>query len=201
MRDLVNTTTNTIALLDSALHQTETIVAAIQPEQLSRPTPCSKWDVKSLLRHVVAQDMRNFIVSARGEIPNWQAPPDDLPDNWAAGFHEQAEILLDTWRGADLDQLVPMPGGREAPLRGRADQQIAELAVHGWDLVRATGQTIELDPRLAEHALAWSRQMLRPEFRGPDKAFGFEVPVPDNAPIQDRMVGWFGRDPRWTPRT
>jgi hypothetical protein len=41
--------------------------------------------------------------------------------------------------------------------------------------------------------------MLRPEFRGPDKAFGVEVPVPDDAPVYDRLAGWFGRDPGWTP--
>ena len=74
----------------------------------------------------------------------------------------------------------------------------------GWE-VRAlvshlTGQDVAgLDPALAEHALAWSRGMLRPEFRGPDKAFGVEVSVPDDAPVYDRLAGWFGRDPGWTP--
>ena len=93
---------------------------------------------------------------------------------------------------------LPGPAGwrRCAP---RADQQIAELATHDWDLARATGQPAELDPALAEHALRWSRGMLRPEFRGPGKAFGVEVPVPDDAPAYDRLAGWFGRDPSWTP--
>ena len=48
-----------------------------------------------------------------------------------------------------------------------------------------------------EHALAWSRQMLRPEFRGPDKSFGSEIAVPADAPSYDRLAGWFGRDPAW----
>ena len=91
-----------------------------------------------------------------------------------------------------------LPGG-EAPLRFRADHQITELAVHDWDLARATGQQAGLDPAVAEHALRWSRQMLRPEFRGLDKAFGLEVPVPDDAPAYDRLAGWFGRDPGWRP--
>ena len=85
--------------------------------------------------------------------------------------------------------------GGEAPLRLRADQQIAELAMHDWDLARATGQPAELEPALADHALRWSRGMLRPEFRGPGKAFGVELPVPDDAPAYERLAGWFGRDP------
>jgi uncharacterized protein (TIGR03086 family) len=71
--------------------------------------------------------------------------------------------------------------------------------MHCWDLAKATGQQADLDPRLAEHALAWSHGMLRPEFRGPGKAFGAEVPVPEGAPAYDRLAGWFGRDPGWSP--
>ena len=41
--------------------------------------------------------------------------------------------------------------------------------------------------------------MLRPEFRGPDKAFGLEVPVSPDTPAYDRLAGWFGRDPGWAP--
>ncbi|HEY1004338.1 MAG TPA: hypothetical protein VGD83_32345, partial [Streptosporangiaceae bacterium] len=59
-------------------------------------------------------------------------------------------------------------------------------------------QLAGLDPALAEHALNWSRGMLRPEFRGPDKAVGLEVPVADDALVYDRLAGWFGRDPGWT---
>jgi hypothetical protein len=60
-------------------------------------------------------------------------------------------------------------------------------------------QTADLDPAIAERALAWARQMRRPEFRGPDKAFGVEVAVPDDAPNYDRLAGWFGRNPDWSP--
>jgi uncharacterized protein (TIGR03086 family) len=82
-------------------------------------------------------------------------------------------------------------------LGSRVDQPIAELAMHGWDLVVATGQQVDLDPALAEHALNWSYRVLRPEHRGPDRAFGVEVPVPPDAPIYQRLAGWFGRDPEW----
>jgi hypothetical protein len=47
----------------------------------------------------------------------------------------------------------------------------------------------------ARHAEVKSMRTL--EFRGPDKAFGVEVPVADDAPVYDRLAGWFGRDPGW----
>ena len=189
---------DTIALLERALDQTAGLIADIDAGQAALATPCAGWDVRALVSHLAGQDLRNFLVSARAEAADWQTPADELGDDWAAAFQDRAAPLRAAWRAADLDRLVTGPGG-EAPLRLRADQQITELAVHDWDLAKATGQPTGLDPALAEHALRWSRQMLRPEFRGPDKAFGLEVPVPEDAPVYDRLAGWFGRDPGWTP--
>jgi uncharacterized protein (TIGR03086 family) len=188
-----------IELLRRALDQMGEVIAAVGPDQATLPTPCSGWVVQDLVRHVMGQSLRNFTVAARGEMADWGAPADDPGEDWAGSFRRQAQHLLEVWRQADVDRPVPMPGGAEAPLRSRADQQITELAVHSWDLARATGQERELDPALAEYGLAWSRRMLRPEHRGSDKAFGAEVPVDEGAPAYDRLVGWFGRDPAWRP--
>jgi uncharacterized protein (TIGR03086 family) len=179
-------TSRTLRLLESAIDQTGKIIIAMRPEQASLPTPCPDWDVQALVRHLIGQDLRNFTAAARGHEVDYQAPPDALPADWSSAFREGAAELIGAWRTADLDELG-----------GTADMQVAEFAVHDWDLVRATGEPIELDDEIADHALAWSKTMLRPEYRGPNMAFGHEVPVPDDAPIQDRMVAWFGRDPSW----
>jgi uncharacterized protein (TIGR03086 family) len=190
--------TDEVGLLGRALAQTAAVIGAIRQDQADRATPCRDWNVRTLVRHVVGQDLRNFMISARGETADWQAPPEELGPDWVGEFQERARTLLEVWRAADLDRVVAVPGGGEATLRSRADHQITELAVHSWDLIRATGAPVTLDPALAEHALAWSRTMLQPQFRGPDKAFGLEVTVPEDAPAYDRLAGWFGRDPGWT---
>lgn len=190
---------DTVALLERALDQTAALIAAVTASQAGLATPCPGWDVAALVRHLTGQDLRNFLASARGETVDRQAPPEELGPDWAADFRDRAARLLAVWHAADLDQQLPVPGGGQAPLRSRADQQITELTVHGWDLAVATGQQAGLDPALAEHALRWSRQTIRPESRGPGRAFGPEVPVPAEAPVYQRLAGWFGRDPAWTP--
>jgi uncharacterized protein (TIGR03086 family) len=195
----MNSEDTTVALLERALAQAETVLAGIRPGQESLPTPCADWNVNALVIHLAKADLPNFKAAARGESVDWARPPGELGGDWLEEFRSNAQALQDIWTRADLDQQVPSMGGRTAPLRSRADQQIAELAMHSWDLARATGQHPDLDSEVAEHGLAWSRTMLRPEFRGPDKAFGAEFPVPSGASSYDRLAGWFGRDPLWSP--
>ncbi|MBG0739294.1 TIGR03086 family protein [Paeniglutamicibacter antarcticus] len=186
-------------LLERALLQTGNLVAGVKPEQTSLPTPCSAWDVKALLAHIVVQDLENFTLAARAQTADWAPAPKPAVSDWSANFQERAQTLLSTWRGADPKATAQEPGGQDVPLISRADQQITELTVHAWDLARATGQRVELDPAVTSYALAWGRRMLQPAYRGPDQAFGAEIPVPDDAPMQDRLAGWFGRDPVWEP--
>jgi uncharacterized protein (TIGR03086 family) len=171
-----------IDLLQRALAQTGALIAHIAPEQRALPTPCEGWDVAALVTHVVG-GLDNFAAMARGEKPDWGVAPPPLGDDWAGTFRAKADALLDTWRGAD-------PARQPA-----ADMQITEQAVHAWDIARATGQPVDrLDPAVCEHALDHGRTMLKPEYRG-QGAFDAEVRVAADAPVQDRLAAWFGRDP------
>src|SRR2546426_8999734 len=105
---------DTLDLLERALAQTRGLVAAVEPSQASLATPCSEWDVRHLVRHVVMQDLRNFTAAARGEAADWQGPMEELDDDWTAAFDERARELLEIWRTSDLDAEMPMPGGRAA---------------------------------------------------------------------------------------
>ncbi|WP_211247491.1 hypothetical protein [Cryptosporangium arvum] len=42
---------------------------------------------------------------------------------------------------------------------------------------------------------------IKPEWRGPGMAFGYEVTVGDDAPVMDRVVAFAGRAPKWTHET
>ena len=99
--------------------------------------------------------------------------------------------------GMDVSQLVDHVLGWSATYAARA--MGSERAAHGWDLARATGQDVPYGDREASLALETGRAMLKPEYRGPDKDFGAEVPVTDSAPAISQLVGFLGRDPEWAP--
>ena len=167
--------------LSRALDQTAAVLQAISTEQLSAGTPCSGWDVGGLIAHVVVTP-RNFVTMSTGGEPDWSATP-PIPADWTTEFRAAADDLLRMWREAG-----------EAASPQAMDWQTAEFAVHGWDLARATGQSTDLDPQVAQQGLDFMSGALTPENRG--EAFGPAVQLPEDAPVYDRLVAFAGRDPR-----
>lgn len=192
----MNANDDPIARLARALEQTGAIIARVQPAQVALPTPCRAWNVRALVNHVV-QDVRMFTAMVSGVT--WdQRDADVIGDDWATAYRAAADALLAAWqREGALDGTVQLPFG-EAPARWCVGQQISDLVVHGWDIATATGQSTDLDPELGQMALEWARQNLQPQFRGEEgsgQSFGPEVPVPDTAPLHDRLAAFFGRQP------
>jgi uncharacterized protein (TIGR03086 family) len=195
---LIAVGSESLDLLVRAVDQARAVVEAVRAEQAGLPSPCSSWDVGALVDHVI-EDLRQFTIGAKGGRPSWNAPaPHVEPADWDAAFQDGAEVLVEAWRSAgDLDRTVDLPIGT-VPVSFVVNQQIAEFAVHTWDLVTATGLQVELDSAVARTALQWAGKALRPEFRGDEasgKSFGPEVPVPADAPIHERLAGFFGRHP------
>ena len=188
-------TTDPVTLLSAALDQTGAIIVGIRDDQQHLPTPCRSWDVTELIAHLV-HDLGAFTKRASGGSPDWSAPRDTLEGDYIDAYRTGATGLVQAWRAAgDLSGTAPMPGMGEVAKRFPVDQQIAEFAVHGWDLAVATGQSTHLDPEVGDAALTWARTALRPQFRGGEdegKAFGPEVDLPQDAPLYDRLAGFFG---------
>ncbi|MFJ8627934.1 TIGR03086 family metal-binding protein [Kitasatospora sp. NPDC093550] len=189
-----------IGLLARALAQTAGLIDGTGVELAGHPTPCRSWDVGDLVSHLL-YDLRQFTVRARGGQPDWSQPFERVEEDWLHAFEAGAEELVDAWRAAgDLGGTLEVPGVGTLPARFPVDQQIAEFAVHGWDLARATGQSTDgLDHEVALAALAWAEGALKPEYRGAEEdhhAFGPAVAAPADAPPYDRLAAFFGRDPQ-----
>jgi uncharacterized protein (TIGR03086 family) len=169
-----------VVALSRALDQAGDVLTAVQPDQLSLPTPCQDWDVEHLIRHLLA-DCANFVTMMQGDEPDWSADLPPLPEDWAAAFRSAADDLIHLWHQREGD-------GEGPP----ADMQTAEFAVHTWDLVRAVGSPMEPDAEAAERGLAFMSASLKPEMRG--DAFGPELAAPADAPPYVRLAAFAGRD-------
>jgi uncharacterized protein (TIGR03086 family) len=179
-----------------AMAQTETIVAAVRPDQLALPTPCTEYDVRALLSHTVGGLNRIALVGEGADALAMPARADGVPDDgWLAAYRAAAGRATAAWADdAKLDALFEVPWGK-VPGRVAVSGYVQEITVHGWDLARATGQPTELDPELATWVLAVAQRILPPQPRGGEIPFGPVVPVPPGARVYAQLAAWLGRQP------
>lgn len=179
---------NEVEALLSTYARVLALVDGLKPADLTRPSPCSEWNVRALLAHLVAA-IDGLAGQLRGEKPDWAK--DALGDDPVATLRRSVQEALVQWRrpGAADTPSPMMPGMRII------DLALADAVAHTWDLATALGR----DPMLDEDAvrLAYDRWAHGAADTGRQfGAFGPEISVPDDARLLDRFVGLLGRTPR-----
>ncbi len=186
------------------------VIGRVGPHQLANPTPCSEFDVRALLDHLVMV-LRRVAALGRGDDPlgaGIEAPieGDAHMEAWltAAGAVDAA------WADdAVLGRTMTLPW-KESPGAAMLVGYINEITVHTWDLASATGQRPAWDPDVVSLAFdgiqfmpgenrAEMFESMRPgmpeAIRDFTYPFADAVPVADDAPLIDRLVAWNGRRP------
>jgi uncharacterized protein (TIGR03086 family) len=147
------------------------------------------------VRHVV--EMHGVLLGSAGRQ---LSPAPTVDDDPAAAF---------TSARADIAAVLADPAAAriefDAPHAGRTTVEVsidqvvsADLPLHASDLARATGQDYTIAPDEVENAFRAARALPPDVLRLP-YVFGPEVPVPADASAHDRLLGFIGRDPNWTP--
>jgi uncharacterized protein (TIGR03086 family) len=183
------------------------VIERVCPEQLDGPTPCTDFDVRTLLGHLVAV-LDRVARLGRGEDPFGFAARAVPDDGWHAAWSEAAHGVQAAWADdAVLERTISLPW-QEGPGAQILTGYLSELTVHTWDLATATGQHVVWDDDVVAAALemrfglpaegreaifaAVSAQMGLPEVAIP---FADAVPVAADAPLIDQLVAWNGRRP------
>ena len=125
----------------------------------SDPTPCTDWNVRALVNHVVGED-------------RWTKPLVDGKTIAEVGDAFDGDLLGEDPKGSAMaaaDEALTavaerLPAGGKVHLSyGEEDiaeyicQLVADHLIHGWDLAVATGQNRDLDPELVAEVAEWFR--------------------------------------------
>lgn len=168
------------------------IVRGVKDDHLSNQTPCSEFDVRALLNHLLAGVA---MLTAAAQTGKGDRPDGDIvgPDP-AALYEEGRAKLLEALRAEGvLQKQFEMPFGTMPAEMLVGVIAFPEYLVHAWDLAKATGQDATIPEALAQEALD-ALTPIDAMLRGPG-VFGPKVDVPENAPITDRLVAFAGRQP------
>ncbi len=154
------------------------------------PAPVPGWRARDVVAHLV-EWFPGFLHSATGlTLDHGPSPEDDPVAAWLV-HTDAVQRLLDGPEAATPFE-HPMVGAM--PLPDAVDRfYTVDVFLHTWDLARATDQDERLDAETCADLLAGMtpiEAILRSSGH-----YGPAVPVPDDADVQTRLLGFIGRDP------
>ncbi|MGW3208563.1 TIGR03086 family metal-binding protein [Streptomyces sp. NPDC001135] len=180
-----------------ATDQVAALIKTVRPDQLDGPTPCTEFDVRALLSHIVGGTRRIAVVGEGGDGLAVQPVTDGVEDDgWAAAYDEVRVRVLKAWESDErMTTPVRVPWG-EVPGHAALSGYVMEIVTHTWDLAEAVGHPHRLDPELAGFALTTARQVL-PDSRPRDEETPFDTrrPAPGDAGPYEQLAAWLGRTP------
>jgi uncharacterized protein (TIGR03086 family) len=168
-------------------------VHAVGDDQWNLSTPCSEWDVHTLVNHLVYENRWTAPLFAGRTIAEVgdRFEGDLLGDDPKAAWDDAAKEAVDAVQAdGALDRTVHLSFG-EAPASEYAMQLFADHLIHGWDLARAIGADQRLDPELVEACADWF--VAREDAYRDGGSVGPRPQVPSHADPQTRLLAMFGR--------
>lgn len=159
------------------------------------PAPVDGWTARDVVDHLVTW-FPGFLASGAGiELPAGPPATEDPVGAWLA-HTDGVQALLDD--PATPSRVLTNQHVGELPLDTAVDRfYTSDVFLHAWDLARATGQEHQLDADTCAEMLAGMLPL--DEVLRSSGQYGPRVPVPDDAAVQDRLIGFIGRDPAWAP--
>ena len=180
-----------VALLERATNYALGALALVTPELTRRPTPCAGWSVATLLAH-----LDDSLAALRDAVDLGAVKLDptrtDLGSRPAATVRDHAGAVLGAWVNAEGPRVATI-GGCPLATGLVAAAGALELAVHGWDLAVACGDTRPIPSGLAAELLELAPLLVTSADR--PTRFARPVVVAGLATPGDRLVAFLGRRP------
>jgi len=173
------------------------VVCGVSSDQLSAATPCTDWDLRALLNHMILWTAYSAERRARDEpLPDDLMTKDFVAEpGYAADYAAQLDKAVAAWSDPAAWRQNLNVMGTATPAADVAALLIAEMVLHGWDAAKASGQDYACRDDVAAAvlgAVAANAELFR-QYQG----FADPIPVPASASVLDQALALSGRDPGW----
>ena len=183
------------ALLERAMGYTLGSLVLVSPDLMTAPTPCARWDLRRLLRHMDESLRTLHEAIAAGHLDVCAGAPadadygDPVADPVSA-LRSRACRMMGAWADPRGPTAVTI-GDAGLPTGILAVAGAVEVAVHGWDVAQACGDDRPIPSALAA-ALLGPALLFVDEGDRPHR-FGPAVAVRRPAGPAERLLGHLGR--------
>jgi uncharacterized protein (TIGR03086 family) len=182
------------------MRQSVDVVGLVKDDQWELPTPCSEWDVRALVEHMIL-DNRGFGAAARGEAIDRSVWTDtsfgpDLRDEYT----RSAALVVEAFKQPVAQFWLPrINHAITYPAAQAISFHLLDYMIHSWDVAVAIGHPIAFD----EDLVTAVREIGDREVpNGPNRlrvGASFQPVLEPRAGESafDRLLRTLGRSPHW----
>ena len=184
---------NLVELHKKAGEKVKEAISGIKHDQWEKVSDCPDWTLRDLVNHIVSE---NLWVPELMEGKTIDEIGDKFEGDCLGRY--PLEAFDKSQRAADeaiskpgaLKKIVHLSYG-DIPAEVYIGHRLDDLVVHGWDILKYSGQEDELDQELVEGL--W--EIMEPQFGGMQGSgmFGSPVNVSKDGSLQDKLLGALGR--------
>jgi uncharacterized protein (TIGR03086 family) len=185
--------TGTKELYVGALQHFGVLVHQVPADAWTAPTPCTEWDVRALVHHLVSEIAWTIPLLGGRSVSDVgdSLSGDLLGEQPVASWDASAADALTAVNTEGAMELVIHLSRRDVTGADYVFEVFNDLAIHGWDLARAIDADETIDPTY----VAVIDERIGPVIADLKASgqYGEEVVPPDGADAQTRLLALFGR--------
>ncbi|MDQ1724321.1 MAG: hypothetical protein QOG52_1349 [Frankiaceae bacterium] len=181
-----------VSLHTTAERQFVDHLRAVRDDQWTARTPCTEWDVRALVNHMVYEYLwvpellGGATIAEVGDKFDGDVLGSDPIRTWSSVSRAAHEAIAST----PMDKAVNVSWG-QISAGEYIGQFVTDVAVHGWDLARGIGADDTIDPVMVDALLPGIEE--NADSIAGSGSFGHPVDVPADADDQTRMLALLGR--------
>ena len=171
----------------------EDAVHKIGEDQWHLATPCTEWDVRALMQHIVNEQLwiRPLLDGKTIAEVGDAFDGDNLGENPVGSWDAAAVDARTAVENLDsLEKTTHLSFG-DVPAEEYVMECLFDLHIHGWDLRTAIGADTTLDDDLTSFLMPWAEPAMKAYQAGGVTAA--PPPIPDNASLQTKILALSGR--------
>jgi uncharacterized protein (TIGR03086 family) len=184
---------NTTELFTRSVEEFDRRVKLVQDDQWELPTPCSEWNVRDLVNHMVYEDkwapplFQGETIADVGDAFDGDLLGDDPVGVWQVASAEARAAINEP--GA-LEKTVHVSFG-DIPGDMYAQQLFSDHLIHAWDLARGIGDVDKLDAELV--AVCYAALKPIEDALKASGIYGEKIEPPEGADTQTKLLAVVGR--------
>ncbi len=181
----------------AALDEVDRHVHSISPGQWTNPTPCTEWDVRALVDHLVYETLwvPDLVAGSTLEEVGSAYEGDRLGGDAIAAWVAAKEAADHGVRSSALDLPVHTSAG-QLTADEYLTQMLFDASIHGWDLAQGIGVDHTIPDDVARDLHAWFAPQVEQWVAA--RIVAEPIAVPEDADASMRLIALSGRRPQET---